>query len=219
MPLPSPPPPLMSPLLPRSLPSPPSPSTPQKNDHTTTYSRKRLHLQDKIDSWLSKKVSVAEEAAALTSEKTTHEREIHRWKVKKLEQEFEYAAARHSLEVEAFYRIYPKPEFSKLLSMCKKLRKQKKIPDEDSVFAPIDSAKYGLDYTRRAGVLLVCYKWMANGGYRYSKLSGKVLFLGRSKVLRRLVKEEVRHIGEKIRCGRQRLEAKLERRSQIQQKR
>lgn len=64
---------------------------------------------------------------------------------------YSHYLTKYSQDPEKFYTLYPKPEFSKLLSMCKS--KSSKVPDEDSIFTPIENLdcklrSFSLQYVR-----------------------------------------------------------------------
>ncbi|KAK7603417.1 hypothetical protein V9T40_003416 [Parthenolecanium corni] len=50
---------------------------------------------------------------------------------------YSHYLTKYAYRPDKFYALYPKPEFSKLLSMCK--TKSTKVPDEDGVFEPIEN--------------------------------------------------------------------------------
>lgn len=57
------------------------------------FTRKRKHLQDKIDEWINNKSNVAEESVVLQNVKANGE---------KIKQELIFSAQKHALEIDTF---------------------------------------------------------------------------------------------------------------------
>jgi len=64
------------------------------------FTRKRKHLQDKIDKWINNKSNVAEESVALQNVKANGEKILYELKEKKLKQELIFSAQKHALEID-----------------------------------------------------------------------------------------------------------------------
>jgi len=64
------------------------------------FTRKRKHLQDKIDKWINNKTNVAEESVALQNVNVNGKKILYELKEKKMKQELIFCAQKHALEIE-----------------------------------------------------------------------------------------------------------------------
>lgn len=63
------------------------------------FTRKRKHVQDKIDKWINNKSNVAGESAVLQNVKANGEKTLYELKEKLLKEELIFSAQKHALEI------------------------------------------------------------------------------------------------------------------------